>query len=246
MQWFERPEFWNEYGPVIFDSQMWNEAPAVASYIKSLTSLPEGSLVLEAGCGTGRISTNLALEGFCVTGVDIIESELQAARESAQDENLSIEYVNQDLRNLPYKNKFDLAVNVYNSFGYCETIEEDILILKNIYQSLKEGGYFVLECISRETAILYFTEGEWFERGDKTVLTEFKVSGLWEGLISRWTLIGQDGKRTFHEFTQRLYSAKEYREMLLSVGFKSVEVFGDWDKSAYDQNARTMIILAKK
>ena len=245
-EWFENPDFWNLYGPIMFDSQMWKEAGAVAHNIKLLSGKSEGMEAMEAGCGTGRITTSLALEGFNVTGVDIIQSELDAAKESAEDEGLDISYVNQDLRRLSFKNKFDLAVNVYNSFGYCDSIDDDTLILKNIYESLKEDGVFILECISRETAILYFTEGEWFERSGWTVLTEFEVSGLWEGLISRWTLIGKDGQRVFHQFTQRLYSAKELRETLLKIGYRKVEVFGEWDKSPYNQKARTMIIRAQK
>ena len=245
-EWFENPDFWNLYGPIMFDSQMWQEAPAVAHNIKELSQKKEGSLVMEAGCGIGRISTNLALEGYKVTGIDIIQSELDAARESALDEGLDINYINQDLRKLDYKDKFDLCVNVYNSFGYCDKIEDDILILKNIFNSLKDDGVFILECISRESAIMYFTEGEWFERAGWTVLTEFEVSGLWEGLISRWTLIGQNGERIFHQFVQRLYSAKELKDILTDIGFKSVEVYGEWDKSPYNQHARTMIIKATK
>ncbi|MCR4626673.1 MAG: class I SAM-dependent methyltransferase, partial [Treponema sp.] len=92
-----------------------------------------------------------------------------------------------------------------------------------------------------------FTEGEWFEREGQTVLTEFTVEGAWEGLRSRWILIdNKSGKRFEHEFVQRLYSAADLRQMMLNAGFSSAEVFGNFDLSPYDQNARTMVIVAKK
>lgn len=103
-----------------------------------------------------------------------------------------------------------------------------------------------MECTSRETAILYFTPGEWFERAGMTVLTQFAVVGAWEGLRSTWILIDKNGKRIVHEFVQRLYSALEIKRMLSAVGFKSAEIYGDFDFSPYNEKARTMVIVARK
>ena len=55
------------------------------------------------------------------------------------------------------------------------SIEEDMKILKTMAASVKDGGFFIMECLSREVAVRDFTEGEWFDRAGKTVLTEFSV-----------------------------------------------------------------------
>ena len=115
-----------------------------------------------------------------------------------------------------------------------------------MFNSLKKGGTFIIECISRETAILNFTAGEWFERAGMTVLTDFGVVGAWEGLRSRWILIGKDGRRIEHEFVQRLYSAVELKDILLKTGFSGIQIFGGYDSRPYDQNAETMVIVAHK
>lgn len=245
-EWFESDSFWEHYGPVMFDEKRWAEAPAVAAFVKSIAQLKDGSTVLDAGCGPGRITVELALLGMDVTGVDIIQSELDAAKESADAEGVSVRLVKADLRSFHSERKFDCAVNLYTSFGYCDTVQEDFEILRNIAASLRDGGTFILECLSRETAILYFTEGEWFERAGFTVLTEFSVEGAWEGLRSKWILIEKDGNRIEHEFVQRLYSAVELKKMLLEAGFSDVGIYGDFDFSAYDQTARTMVLVAKK
>ena len=85
-QWFEREEFWNNFGPIMFDAQRWAEAPDVAEAVKKICGLKKGSSILDAGCGPGRISLELAKLDLKVTGVDLIQSELDAAEESAQDE----------------------------------------------------------------------------------------------------------------------------------------------------------------
>lgn len=253
-QWFESEEFWINYAPVMFDETRWAEAPAVAQAVLDMhtaSSKKTGSCeklsVLDAGCGMGRISVELALLGADVTGVDIIEAELEAAREIAADEEVNIEFLNADLRSFKSEKKFDLALNLYTSFGYCDTEAEDVQILKHIYDSLKPGGTFILECTSRESAIKFWTPGETFERGGKTVTTEFHVVGDWEGLSSRWMLTDPVTKAvTDHVFTQRLYSAPELKKILLETGYKKVEIYGGYDQRPYNENLSTMLLLCHK
>ncbi len=246
MQWFENEDFWLNYGPVMFDSKRWAEAEKVAESICAIAGLSKGNSILDAGCGPGRISVELAIKGLDVTGVDIIQPYLDAASESAKDEGVTLTLLNSDLRTFTTEKKFDAAINMYTSFGYCETIDEDIKIIKNIFASVIDGGWFIMECLSRENAVKYFTEGEWFERAGKTVLTQFSVEGAWEGLKSKWILIDKNGNRIEHVFVQRLYSAIELKRILIACGFNSCEIYGDFDFSPYNEKARTMVLVCRK
>lgn len=245
--WFENEAFWLSYAPIMFDDAHWAEAAGVAKACADCAGLSKGASVLDACCGPGRLSIELALLGLNVTGVDLMEPFLAAARESVLAEGVTATFLKADMRTFTAEKPFDLAINVYNSFGYCATPAEDALILRSVYNALSYGGTFVLECISRETAVKYFTEGEWFYRAGKTVLTEFAVEGAWEGLSSTWILIdNNDGSRIEHTFVQRLYSAPELRDTLRTIGFTNVQVYGGFDFSPYDQHARTMVLVAKK
>lgn len=247
MDWFESENFWTQYAPIMFDDARWAEAPTVAQYVKDIAGLGEGAKILDAGCGLGRISVELAAFGLDVTGVDIIQSELDAARESAEAEGVPLTLINHDLRSFQAREQFDCAINLYTSFGYCATIEEDMKILKNIADSVKTGGTFIMECTSRETAIMYFTAGEEFERAGYKVVTHFEVVGAWEGLRSQWTLYPLESKQAIdHTFIQRLYPATFLRDKLIDFGYSKVNIYGDFDKSPYNEHARTMLIIGKK
>lgn len=247
MDWFESENFWTQYAPIMFDDARWAEAPTVAQYVKDIAGLGDGAKILDAGCGLCRISVELAALGLDVTGVDIIQSELDAARESAEAEGVPLTLINHDLRSFQAREQFDCAINLYTSFGYCATIEEDMKILKNIADSVKTGGTFIIECTSRETAIMYFTAGEEFERAGYKVVTHFEVVGAWEGLRSQWTLYPLDSKQAIdHTFIQRLYPATFLRDKLIDFGYSKVNIYGDFDKSPYNEHARTMLIIGKK
>lgn len=246
MEWFESESFWTTFAPIMFDDARWQEAPTVAQHVQRIAKLSEGDTVLDAGCGLGRISVELAALGLDVTGVDIIQTELDAAKDSAEAEGVPLKLINADLRTFKPENQFDCVINLYTSFGYCDSVEEDMEILHNMCSAVKKGGSFIFECISRETAVMYWTPGEEFDRAGYHVKTHFEVVGAWEGLRSNWKLFGNDGKIIEHEFIQRLYPASFLRDKILEFGFSSVEVFGEYNGEKYDQNARTMLIVARK
>jgi SAM-dependent methyltransferase len=245
--WFEDETFWESFAPIMFSGERWAEVPSVVDGVirlsgKDPSRSPLGALDL--CCGTGRIALELVRRGFRTTGVDLSLSYLDAARESARAENLNVELVREDVRSFRRPCSFDLALNLYISFGYFDDAADDLLFAANARSSLTSGGVFIIETLGKELAVRDFTEGEWFEREGYTVLTEFECADSWAGLRNRWILL-KDGKRIERSFVQRLYSATELRSLLLTAGFGSVELYGDWDGSPYDQKARMLIALGR-
>ena len=254
-EWFESEDVWKNYGPIMFDEVHWAEAPAIAERVKEIANLHDGSTILDAGCGVGRISVELAALGLNVTGTDIIQAELDTAAESARDEGVKIDFIKADMRKWCRPGAFDCVVNLYTSFGYCDTVEEDMAYLKNMCDCVRPGGTFIFEGTTREIAAMYFTEGEEFERAGYKVVTDFSVTGAWEGLLSHWMLYSAETDLVKnpdavpvvdHTFIQRLYPAAALRDKILEFGFSSAEIYGDWEKSPYDHKAATCIIVARK
>ena len=71
--------------------------------------IPRGGTVLDAGCGIGDHTFRLAKHGFSCTGVDVSEPMLQQARQTAERESRSIEFVNASLEHLELGRTFDLV-----------------------------------------------------------------------------------------------------------------------------------------
>lgn len=245
VDWFADEGFWTDYAPLLFDGAHWAEAAVVVEAIQELTGVTAGSAVLDMCCGTGRHALEFAARGFRVTGVDITEPYLRAARESAEAMDLSAEFIQGDARSWCRAGSFDLAVNLFTSFGYFPTKAEDELMLARMADSLVPGGVLVVEVIGKETAARDFIDGEWFERDGRLVLTEFKVVGAWEGLRNRWIVV--DGtRRVDHSWVQRLYSGTELRDSMLRSGFASVELFGTYAGAPYDDKAERLVAVGRK
>lgn len=80
------------------------EEPALLSLIDDL---PDGSRVLDAGCGTGRYSAHLQARGHSVVGVDLSPDMLARARQKLPD----VDFLEGQLDALPVEDAaFDAAV----------------------------------------------------------------------------------------------------------------------------------------
>ena len=252
-EWFNDNDFWEQYAPVIFDDKRRAEVSEVADGITQLADLNlyngkagrTGPYILDLCCGFGRITLELARRGFTATGVDITAGYLDTAREEAAREGLETEFVRDDVRSFKREKSFDAAVNLYNSFGYFENPDDDLLFLKNAFYSLRDGGALIIDVLGKEIAVRDYTEAEWFERADCLVLTESEPADSWGSVRNRWILL-KDGKRREKVFIQRLYAASELRSLLYRAGFSDVELYGSWDKSPYDQYAQTLIAVGRK
>lgn len=67
---------------------------------------------LDAGCGTGFLSLELAARGYRVTGVDFAPAMLVAARRKAAAAGLAVRFEEGDAENLPFPSgSFDLAIS---------------------------------------------------------------------------------------------------------------------------------------
>lgn len=70
--------------------------------------------ILDIATGTGLTARNIARSGAKVTGVDIAQGLLNAAREIADEEGLSVDWQLGDAENLPFADaSFDAAVSTF-------------------------------------------------------------------------------------------------------------------------------------
>jgi SAM-dependent methyltransferase len=244
-EWFEDEEFWTTYAPLMFDETKWDEVPLAVDGIEKLTGLPKGASVLDLCCGVGRHAIEFAARAYKVTGIDLTSAYLEAARESAKAANLDIEYLRQDARSFSRPEEFDLCVNLFTSFGYFETREEDIALLALCAQNLRPGGHLVLETLGKEVAARDFVESEEFDRAGWRVKTEYKIVGDWEAEINRW-ILERKGCRVDRSFQLRLYSGFEMREALTVAGFSAVSILGALDGRPYNDKAETLVAVARR
>jgi SAM-dependent methyltransferase len=243
--WHENDEFWETMGTMMFSERRWEIASAEMYQVVPLLDVNPGGAVLDLCCGPGRHSLELSRRGFIVTGVDRTAAYLERAKANAESEDLSIEFVEADMRMFYRPDAFDGAIMMYTSFGYFEDPTENLQVLLNVYRSLKEGGALVMDLMGKEVLARIFQERGWDEDDGVIYLQERKVCKDWSWIENRWILI-RDQER--HEFNTShwVYSATELFGMLIDCGFETVKVYGDLEGAPYDHTAKRLVVVARK
>lgn len=105
--------------------------------------LPPRSRVLELACGEGRNSVWLAAQGHHVTGVDISPNALIKARKLAADRNVSVEFVQSDLRQWRWEaSAYDAVVCIFIQFA---SPDERTQLFEGMHRTLNSRGLVFLQ-----------------------------------------------------------------------------------------------------
>ena len=123
--------------------------------------------MLDLCCGPGRHSLEFARRGFRVTGVDRTAHYLTTARAAATREGLTVEFVQEDMRHFHRPAAFDLALNLFSSFGYFEDVANDLRVLQHLHDSLKSGGQVLLEMAGKEPLARMFQPRTWHRHAER-------------------------------------------------------------------------------
>jgi SAM-dependent methyltransferase len=218
-------EWWQDF----FDAdyiRLWGEGRATASTtaevegLWSLLELHEGSRVLDAPCGYGRISRLLAERGAIVLGVDQSQTLLEDAESKRGDIPLSrLRYLHHDLRKPLAEEGFDCALNIFTSLGY-GTEEDDLAILQTLCAAVRPGGLVFVETNHRDLLVTFLARSG--SRGrrlpDDTLFIEEPrfdpISGRME-TCWYWNGPAGQGKKSA---SLRIYSATELVRLLERAG----------------------------
>lgn len=244
-EWFNDESFWIETYPHVFPEQSFEAADQEVEQILALANF-SGDSVLDLCCGPGRHSIPLAERGMEVTGVDASSFLLTKAKERAEAKQVRVEWVREDMRRFARPHNYDLVLNLFSSFGYFDDRDDDLKVLTNIYQSLKQGGSLLLDLMGKEWLARNIQPCRADQAPDGSIrLDRPEVFDDWTRVKSTWTLIKGETARTF-QICLSLYSGQELRTSLEEAGFAEVQLFGDLEGGQYGLRAKRLIGLAHK
>jgi SAM-dependent methyltransferase len=243
--WFADESFWQDLHPFLFSDQRREAAQGEVDAVLALIGEVPSTL-LDLCCGPGRHSVAFARRGLEVTGVDRSPFLLSRAREYAAAENARVEWVQSDMREFVRPACFDAAVNLFTSFGYFDDERDNVRVLANVFESLKPGGTFVIDLVGKElVARVFEATGSQEVPGAGLQVQRRRVIDDWCRIENEWIVV-KDGLARSYRFRHWLYSARELRELLASVGFERIRSFGDLEGVEYGIAARRLVAVARK
>jgi len=234
---YVQPDWWKHIfnsfylktdGDVVNDQEITRREVDLFTYILGLKS--EDS-ILDLCCGHGRHSLELARRGFKnVEGLDISHYLIRRARLQAEKEGLKVKFREGDARRLPYQaDSFDAVMILGNSFGYFESIRDDLQVLKEVWRVLRPWGKILIDVADGS----YLKENyqkrswEWINK-QMFVCRERSLSSDGQRLISREVIVNaRKGVIADQVYAIRLYNKDMLRQLLEKAGFINIVFHGE-------------------
>jgi SAM-dependent methyltransferase len=241
--WFADEALWDATYPFLFSEARFAAAGAEVEHILALAGRRDGS-VLDLACGPGRHSLPLAQRGFEVTGVDHSAVLIGRARERAAELDVAVEWLRADMRAFRRPASFDLALNLFTSFGFFRDDADNQRVLENVAASLKPGGVFVLDMAGKEVLARIFNATASTEIPDGLLVHRRTVVDDWSRLETEWIIL-QRGATQSYRFGHWIYSAREIVGMFRGAGFVDVQVYGDFTGAPYGPAASRLVVVGR-
>lgn len=141
-------------------------------------------------------------------------------------------------------NDFDAVINMFYSFGFFETDDENEKVLSNFFDSLKVGGKFLMHTDVNIPRILSgkykINEIRTLQNGSKLRIID-QFDERTKRVEVSWTFDGVQ-----KDYSVRVYTKEEFESLCLKVGFQNVQAYSNWNGDYYSEDSEDMIVVGTK
>ena len=219
------------------------------------------SPVLELGCGTGRVAIPIAEAGIEIVGIDSSQAMLDVARRKAErlaGPGGQLSFVYADMRDFSLGRTFELVIVPFRGFLSLLSVEDQTSTLSSVKRHLAPGGRLVFNIFVPDLNMLvqegdlpyYFRDVTDPETGGRLVLWHQSSYDNHSQVIAT-RLIAEElddgGKvtgRFYRDFQLRYVHRWEMHHLLTASGYEVLDLYGDFDRSPFDEDSNEMVWVA--
>jgi D-alanine-D-alanine ligase len=221
-------------------------------FLEGVLNIDRSWPILDLCGGQGRHSLELSRRGFQdVTVLDYSEVLINHGRKRAKEEGLTTQFVQNDARDtgLPSQ-RFRIVLVMASSLGYLADEVDDDKILREAFRLLIPKGSLLLDLPYREFVLHNIIPLSWHEADDDIVVCRQRSPG--EDIIFCREMVISKNKGLIRDETYctRLFSQEKITTMLISAGFSSVDIQGNFvfheKRGDYGCMNNRMIVIARK
>ncbi|MFN4234453.1 MAG: class I SAM-dependent methyltransferase [Bacteroidia bacterium] len=239
-EWFES-WFNSPYYHILYKNRDEIEAAFFINNITQKIHLNPNDKVLDIACGKGRHSIIFNKLGFFVNGIDISSESIKEAQKHA---NPTLQFYVHDMRKLFRINYYNLAVNLFSSFGYFKTEKEHQQAINNMYKCLKPGGYLIIDFLNAFKVINKLVPAE--EKIIDNIHFKIERNFFKGNIIKSIEVTDGDKKYNFVE-SVKAFTFKDFELFLKRAGLQIINVYGDYALNPYNEiESDRLILFAQK
>jgi SAM-dependent methyltransferase len=236
-EWFD-----SRYYHILYKHRDFEEARNFIDILVDYLRPEQNDQILDLACGKGRYSIYLNQKGYRVTGIDLSKESIEEAKKT---ENDSLQFYIYDMRLEFCDECFDYILNMFTSFGYFETKEENAQVVTAAARALKPGGRMLIDFLNPYTVVHNLVPEE--EKQIDGVHFHIRKSFSEDEYILKDIDIDDNGSHYHFQEKVKAIRRFEFMEYFERSGLNLVEIFGDYELNEYiPEESERMIFLLEK
>lgn len=220
----------------------------------SLRHLPKTNTtnrLLELACGTGIQSIRFSEAGFDVTGLDLSADMLDVARKRALKHCQDITFIKGDMLDLSHVGKYHFVTCYSDSICYMKDEIEVGDVFKQVYNCLEDDGIFIFDVHSTYQMDELFPGYSYHENAeDFAMMWDSFEDQAPHSIVHELTFFLKKEDGTFERFDEvheeRTYEQLTYDILLEEAGFKSFQLFADFEDQTPTETSKRWFFVAQK
>lgn len=101
--------------------------------------------IINYGCGTGKHDIEFSRLGYKSTGIDASSSMIKMAQQNRNNENVSVDFFEADIRTFVPKQKYDAVVSLFHVMSYQNETEDILAAFHSARKALNKDGIFLFD-----------------------------------------------------------------------------------------------------
>jgi len=192
--------------------------------------------VLDLACGEGTFALSMAKRGLRVTGVDLSPEMLEIARGRAAKEGLKVRFVQQDMRSLSLRGRFDLVTCWFDSLNYLLEMNDLAQAFAGVSRVLDKNGLFIFDVNTiRALAVEWVGEPCYVHLDSRDLflasVPQYDPATRIASLhITGFARENEGWLRVDEVHRERGYTLKEIRQCLKRAGLRELACWASLDK----------------
>ena len=211
--------------------------------------LPDGH-ILDLGCGTGKMTLELASRGYDMTGIDYSPEMLDVARRESERRGCDVLWLCQDMREFELYGTVDVAVCCLDSLNHLTSPKDLEKCLALVHNYLIPNGLFIFDINGKSKFETVYADRSYVMEEDGAVCIwqnfydeKKKLCDFYITLFSE----KEDGsyERFDEEQTERMYTLSEIKRKLSRAGLEFIGAYSDFDFNEGTDHSERIYIAAR-
>ncbi|HVE70228.1 MAG TPA: class I SAM-dependent methyltransferase [Thermoanaerobaculia bacterium] len=215
-----------------------NEARQQVAFFREQAGTIHGP-VLDLACGMGRHMQELQADGYHAVGCDLSYTLLR----TGMREYGAMPVARADMRQLPFcDGVFAGLVNFFTSFGYFESEDENLQVVREMARVLDSGAPFLFDYLNVHRELEKLVQRETL---DDTAMGPVQIQRWFDASDRSFNKRIQIGEKRYLERV-RGYDLAEVSAMFSSCQLVIRAAFGDFDGSPYERTSPRLILVGSR